>query len=115
MTLQEQPRNPLHGLTLERILTDLVDHYGFKELYKRIPVRCFYLDPTISSSLKFLRKTPWARQQLEEIYVKTLEAHQRAQRRADQRAQQRAAQEAQKKAEKAPLTGTLTLSKPRKA
>lgn len=117
MTLQEQPRNPLHGLTLERILTDLVHHYGFKELYKRIPVRCFYLDPTISSSLKFLRKTPWARQQLEEIYVKTLEAHQRAQRRADKRTQNRTAPSTARQtatsAEKVPLTGTLKLPKSR--
>lgn len=122
MTLQEQPRNPLHGLTLERILTDLVNHYGFKELYKRIPVRCFYLDPTISSSLKFLRKTPWAREQLEQIYVKTALANQRAQQRADKRMQNRAVHNAlkntakatEKSAEKVPLTGTLSLSKPRK-
>lgn len=122
MTQQEQPRNPLHGLTLERILTELINQYGFKELYKRIPVRCFYLDPTISSSLKFLRKTPWAREQLEELYVKTLEAHQRAEQRGQQRVEQRtairaaksAAKSAEKITEKPPLTGTLKLQNSRK-
>ncbi|MDH5856875.1 VF530 family protein [Lampropedia aestuarii] len=113
MTLQEQPRNPLHGLTLERILTDLVHHYGFKELYKRIPVRCFYLDPTISSSLKFLRKTPWARQQLEEIYVKTLEAQRRADKRTQNRTAPSTARQTATSAEKVPLTGTLKLPKSR--
>ena len=69
MTSQEQPRNPLHGLTLERIVTDLVDYYGWRELGRRVPVRCFNLDPSISSSLKFLRKTPWAREKVESLYL----------------------------------------------
>ncbi|THU02727.1 DUF2132 domain-containing protein [Lampropedia puyangensis] len=78
MTLQEQPRNPLHGVTLERLLTDLVDHYGWKALAQRIPIRCFQLDPSISSSLKFLRKTPWARDKVEQLYVDTLRRHERS-------------------------------------
>ena len=69
---QQQPRNPLHGLTLERMLTDLVDYYGWEDLGQRIPVRCFNLDPSISSSLRFLRKTPWAREKVEQLYIYTL-------------------------------------------
>ena len=69
MNSPEQPRNPLHGITLERMLTELVDHFGWAELGDRIPVRCFNLDPSISSSLKFLRKTPWAREKVEQLYV----------------------------------------------
>lgn len=72
MSNQEQPHNPLHGLTLERMVTDLVDYYGWEELGARIPVRCFTLDPSISSSLRFLRKTPWAREKVEQLYVYTL-------------------------------------------
>ncbi len=68
-TPDSQPRNPLHGLTLERILTELVDHLGWAELGERIPVRCFNLDPSISSSLRFLRKTPWAREKVEGLYL----------------------------------------------
>ena len=64
-----QPRNPLHGLTLEAIVTALVTHYGWKELGQRIPVRCFISDPSVSSSLKFLRKTPWAREKVEGLYL----------------------------------------------
>lgn len=64
-----QPRNPLHGLTLEAILTALVDAYGWRGLAKRIPLRCFINEPSITSSLKFLRKTPWARGQVEELYL----------------------------------------------
>lgn len=64
-----QPRNPLHGLTLEAIVTALVAHYGWTELGVRIPVRCFTQDPSIGSSLKFLRKTPWAREKVEGLYL----------------------------------------------
>ena len=64
-----QPRNPLHGLTLEAIVTALVAHYGWDELGRRIPVRCFTSDPSVSSSLKFLRKTPWAREKVEGLYL----------------------------------------------
>lgn len=64
-----QPRNPLHGMTLEAILTALVAHYGWAGLGERIPVRCFTHDPSITSSLKFLRKTPWARDKVEGLYL----------------------------------------------
>ena len=64
-----QPRNPLHGLTLEALVTALVAHYGWEALGERIPVRCFTHDPSIASSLKFLRKTPWARDKVESLYL----------------------------------------------
>ena len=64
-----QPRNPLHGLTLEGIVTALVAHYGWVGLAERIPVRCFISDPSVASSLKFLRKTPWAREKVEGLYL----------------------------------------------
>lgn len=70
--MSEQPNNPLHGLTLETILTDLVTHYGWEELARRIPVRCFEFEPSIKSSLKFLRRTPWARAKLEALYLSEL-------------------------------------------
>jgi uncharacterized protein (DUF2132 family) len=68
-TAATQPRNPLHGMTLEAILTALVDHYGWAGLGERIAVRCFTQDPSIASSLKFLRKTPWARDKVEGLYL----------------------------------------------
>ncbi|MES2297579.1 MAG: VF530 family protein [Pseudomonadota bacterium] len=61
----------LHGLTLEAILTRLVDYYGWDQLGKRIDINCFISDPSIKSSLKFLRKTPWARTKVEELYLAT--------------------------------------------
>jgi uncharacterized protein (DUF2132 family) len=61
--------DPLHGVTLERLLTDLVAHYGWGELGRRVAIRCFLFDPSIKSSLTFLRKNPWARAKVEEIYV----------------------------------------------
>ncbi len=64
-----QARNPLHGLTLEAIINALVAHYGWVELGQRIPVRCFVSDPSVASSLKFLRKTPWAREKVEGLYL----------------------------------------------
>lgn len=64
-----KPKDPLHGVTLEAILTQLVAHYGWAELGRRIRIRCFNFDASISSSLKFLRRTPWARQQVEELYL----------------------------------------------
>jgi uncharacterized protein (DUF2132 family) len=67
----EQPNNPLHGITLEKIVTYLVDHYGWGELADRIPVNCFISNPSIKSSLTFLRKTPWARKKVEDLYVYT--------------------------------------------
>lgn len=60
--------DPLHGVTLEAILTQLVAHYGWAELGRRIDIRCFNFDPSVSSSLKFLRRTPWARAKVEELY-----------------------------------------------
>lgn len=63
-----QPKNPLHGITLDTIITALVAHYGWSELAQRIPVNCFTHDPSIKSSLKFLRKTPWARDKIESLY-----------------------------------------------
>ena len=63
-----QPKNPLHGITLEAIITALVAHFGWSELAQRIPVNCFTHDPSIKSSLKFLRKTPWARDKVESLY-----------------------------------------------
>lgn len=64
--------DPLHGLTLQAILTDLVEHYGWDGLAQRIDIRCFKSDPTIKSSLTFLRKTPWAREKVERLYVKLM-------------------------------------------
>ena len=61
----------LHGITLESILTRLVEHYGWEALGKRIDINCFVSDPSIKSSLKFLRKTPWARTKVEELYLET--------------------------------------------
>lgn len=68
----EQPQNPLHGITLEMILVHLVEQYGWEELGKRITIRCFTDDPSIKSSLKFLRRTPWARKKVEELYLRTI-------------------------------------------
>lgn len=64
-----QPNNPLHGITLQAIVEFLVAEYGWEELGERIPIRCFTSDPSISSSLKFLRKTPWARTKVENLYL----------------------------------------------
>jgi len=66
-----QPNNPLHGITLEMILTQLVKQYGWAELGKRIPIRCFNENPSIQSSLKFLRRTPWARKKVEDLFLKS--------------------------------------------
>ena len=67
-----QANNPLHGLTLEMILNDLATRYGWEELGRRIDIRCFNQDPSIASSLKFLRRTPWARAQVEALYLATV-------------------------------------------
>ena len=69
---EQQPNNPLHGKTLEMILVFLVDRYGWKELGDRIDVNCFRFDPSIKSSLTFLRKTPWARKKVEDLYLDSL-------------------------------------------
>lgn len=68
---EQQPKNPLHGITLETMLTRLVEHYGWEQLGKTIPIKCFTSDPSIRSSLKFLRKTPWARKKVEDLYLRT--------------------------------------------
>jgi uncharacterized protein (DUF2132 family) len=64
-----QPRNPLHGKTLEALVTELADCYGWEGLGERINIRCFTHDPSVGSSLKFLRKTPWAREKVESLYL----------------------------------------------
>jgi uncharacterized protein (DUF2132 family) len=64
-----QRRNPLHGVTLEAVVTALVAHYGWAGLGERIPVRCFLSEPSVGSSLKFLRRTPWAREKVEGLYL----------------------------------------------
>jgi len=67
-----QQNNPLHGITLKMILEFLVREYGWEELDNRIKINCFYENPSVSSSLKFLRKTPWAREKVEKLYLKTI-------------------------------------------
>ncbi len=66
---REHPRDPLHGITLETIVQTLVDRHGWKEMGRRIPIRCFLFDPTVKSSLTFLRKTPWARAKVEDWFL----------------------------------------------
>lgn len=66
---EQQANNPLHGITLEQIVNSLVEHYGWDKLGKRIDIRCFNNDPSVKSSLKFLRKTPWARKKVENLYI----------------------------------------------
>ena len=65
----EQARNPLHGVTLERMLTELVQHVGWEHMGRRVRIACFTTDPSVSSSLKFLRRTPWAREKVEAMYL----------------------------------------------
>jgi Uncharacterized conserved protein len=62
--------DPLHGVTLEKLLTELVAQFGWEELARRVPIRCFQFDPSVKSSLTFLRKTPWARAKVEDVYVR---------------------------------------------
>lgn len=64
-----QPNNPLHAITLKTIVEELVEYYGWQELNSRIRINCFYENPSINSTLKFLRKTPWARTKVEELYI----------------------------------------------
>lgn len=66
-----QTKNPLHGLTLESVVAKLVDYYGWDGLASKIRINCFKSDPSVKSSLKFLRKTPWAREQVEKLYIST--------------------------------------------
>nr|WP_086937545.1 VF530 family protein [Thaumasiovibrio occultus] len=67
--MHSQPNNPLHGVTLKMIVTDLEAYYGWEGLADRIPVRCFQHNPSVKSSLTFLRRTPWAREQVEQLYI----------------------------------------------
>ena len=76
----EQPRNPLHGVTLEAIVRALEAHCGWEELAGKIPIRCFSHEPSVSSSLKFLRKTPWAREKVESLYLFVLREQARRER-----------------------------------
>ena len=69
----DQPNNPLHGKTLEEIVVFLVSYYGWQELGERIRINCFRKEPSIKSSLKFLRRMPWARKEVEELYLKTIQ------------------------------------------
>ena len=73
-----QPKNLLHGLTLEAIVSALVACYGWPGLAEQVPVRCFAVDPSVASSLKFLRKTPWAREKVESLYLFMLREQRRA-------------------------------------
>ena len=75
-----QPKNPLHGMTLEKIVTELADYYGWEGLGDRINIRCFTHDPSVGSSLNFLRKTPWAREKVESLYLFMLRDMRRAER-----------------------------------
>jgi uncharacterized protein (DUF2132 family) len=70
---KEQPNNPLHGVKLVDILHRLVEHYGWRELGELIPINCFTNNPTINSSLKFLRRTPWAKDKVERLYLKMMQ------------------------------------------
>ena len=80
----DQPRNSLHGVTLEAIVRALEAHYGWEELARKIPLRCFSHDPSVNSSLKFLRKTPWAREKVEGLYLFVLREQSRKERAAGQ-------------------------------
>lgn len=66
---EHKSKDPLHGVTLEKLLTELVAHHGWREMGRQVPIRCFLFDPSIKSSLTFLRKNPWARSKVEEMYV----------------------------------------------
>jgi len=70
--MSDQPNNPLHGITLKAVVTELHAHYGWERLHGMVKIKCFENNPSINSSLKFLRKTPWARAKVEEVYVRLL-------------------------------------------
>ena len=67
--MSEQPNNPLHGITLKSVLEDLIEYLGFEEMGRQVNIRCFTHDPSLNSSLKFLRKTQWAREKVEALYI----------------------------------------------
>ncbi len=85
------PSDPLHGVTLEALLTDLVERIGWEELAERVPVRCFEREPSVKSSLKILRRTPWARARVEQLYVSEQRSIERKRKRNARRAARRAA------------------------
>jgi len=87
---EDQPNNPLHGVTLEAILEQLVARHGWPELSERIKIRCFQQDPSVKSSLKFLRKTEWARSSVEQLYLDDLRRAERNKERNRRRAARRA-------------------------
>ena len=70
---EDQPNNPLHGITLERVVTELLAYYGWESLGRAVNIRCFKEDPSVKSSLKFLRSTPWARTEVEALYLRMVE------------------------------------------
>jgi uncharacterized protein (DUF2132 family) len=74
----QHPKDPLHGVTLETVLTKLVEHYGWQEMGRRIKIRCFNFDPSIKSSLQFLRRTPWARTKVEALYLQRIKQQRRS-------------------------------------
>ena len=80
--MSEQINNPLHGITLKAIVEKLQDYYGWEDLGNLIEIRCFYSDPSVKSSLKFLRKTPWARKKVEDLYLVTVKREKRKTRKA---------------------------------
>ena len=73
MHVQQASKDPLHGKTLERIVTELVDRLGWEDLGQHVRINCFNSNPSIQSSLKFLRKTPWARKEVEELYIRMID------------------------------------------
>ena len=85
---EEQPKNPLHGITLKTILEELVERRGWEDLAGRIKIRCFMFEPSIGSSLKFLRRTEWARREVEALYLKDLEKAERKRARAKKRSEE---------------------------
>ena len=86
----DQPNNPLHGVTLKALLTQLVDEHGWESLGEQVRIQCFLNDPSIKSSLKFLRKTPWARAKVEQLYLSDLRQRERKRKRNLRRAARRA-------------------------
>ncbi|MEO7529924.1 MAG: VF530 family protein [Sediminibacterium sp.] len=71
--MEARSNDPLHGVTLEKVVTELVAYFGWEDLGQHIPINCFISDPSIKSSLKFLRKTPWARKKVEDLYIRMVE------------------------------------------
>jgi len=87
---EEQPNNPLHGVTLKAIMEDLAARHGWPELARRVDIRCFQVDPSVKSSLTFLRKTPWARKLVEQLYLDDRRVLERNRKRNQRRAAMRA-------------------------